>query len=66
MAAEIELEFTRASTATLKNPHDPKLSPDGKYLYVSDVGNNRIAILDADTPRFVSAFGSDHQARRTG
>ena len=43
-AAEIELEYIDASTVALDNPHDLKLSPDGKYLYVSDVGNNRIAV----------------------
>ncbi len=52
-AAEIEFEFIDASTVTLENPHDLKLSPDGKYLYVSDVGNNRIAVLDPNTLRFV-------------
>ena len=33
-----------ASAASLDNPHDLKLSPNGKFLYVSDVGNDRIAI----------------------
>ena len=61
-AAEIELEYIDASTVALDNPHDLKLSPDGKYLYVSDVGNNRIAVLDSNTLRFISAFGSDHQS----
>lgn len=61
-AAEIALEFIAASTAELENPHDLKLSPDGKHLFVSDVGNNRIAVLDPNTLRFVSAFGSDHQS----
>ena len=61
-AAELELKFIAASTAALENPHDLKLSPDGKYLFVSDVENNRIAILDPDTLAFVSAFGSDHQS----
>lgn len=61
-AAEVELKFISASTAKLKNPHDLKLSPDGKYLFVSDVENNRIAILDPGTLAFISAFGSDHQS----
>ena len=52
-AAEIELEFIDASTVALENPHDLKLSPDGKYLYISDVGNNRLAVLDPNTLRFV-------------
>jgi DNA-binding beta-propeller fold protein YncE len=62
LAAELELTYTAASTVGLENPHDLKLSPNGKYLFVSDVGNNRIAVLDPNTLAFVSAFGSDHQS----
>lgn len=54
--------FIAASTAALDNPHDLKLSPDGRYLFVSDVGNNRVAILDPDSLTLVHAFGSDHQS----
>jgi DNA-binding beta-propeller fold protein YncE len=61
-AAELEFKFIAASTVALENPHDLKLSPDGKYLFVSDVGNNRIAILDPKSLALVSAFGSDHQS----
>jgi DNA-binding beta-propeller fold protein YncE len=61
-AAEITPTFVIASSADLKNPHDLKLSPDGRYLFVSDVGNNRIAILDPDSLELVGSFGSDHQS----
>ncbi len=61
-AAEIKPTFLVASNAALNNPHDLKLSPDGKYLFVSDVGNNRIAILDPDSLELVGSFGSDHQS----
>jgi YVTN family beta-propeller protein len=54
--------FAGASSVPLENPHDLKLSPDGKYLFVSDVGNNRVAILDPDTLEFIAEFGSDHQS----
>lgn len=54
--------FIGASSVPLDNPHDLKLSPDGRYLFVSDVGNNRIAILDPDTLSFIAEFGSDHQS----
>ena len=50
-----------ASDAVLDNPHDIKLSPDGEHLFVSDVDNNRVAVLDAKTLRLVDHFGSDHQ-----
>lgn len=61
-AGELKLEFVGASDADLDNPHDLKLSPDGRHLMVSDVGNNRVAILDPDTLALVGAFGSDHQS----
>ncbi len=60
--AQVSAEFVRASSADLDNPHDIKLSPDGRYLFVSDVGNDRVAILDAESLAFVTAFGSDHQS----
>ncbi|NIO41554.1 MAG: hypothetical protein GTO41_16090, partial [Burkholderiales bacterium] len=54
--------YQSASSTSLSNPHDLKLSPDGKYLFVSDVGNDRVVLLDPDTLSFVSAFGDDHQS----
>lgn len=61
-AAQISIEFAGASTAALDNPHDLKLSPDGRYLFVADVGNNRVAILDPETLALVGEFGADHQS----
>ena len=61
-AAEITPTFVVASSAALDNPHDLKLSPDGRYLFVADVGNNRIAILDPDSLELVGSFGADHQS----
>lgn len=60
-AADVALEFLGASSATLGNPHDLKLSPDGRHLLVSDVDNDRIAILDPETLAFIGSFGEDHQ-----
>lgn len=60
--AEPRVEFLAASTTPLNNPHDIKLSPDGRYLFVSDVGNNRIAILDAQSLEMAGEFGADHQS----
>jgi len=54
--------FEHSSTTPLDNPHDLKLSPDGRYLMVSDVGNNRIAILDPESLELLGEFGSDHQS----
>ena len=61
-AAELEVHFLGASTTDLDNPHDLKLSVDGKYLFVSDVGNNRVVLLNPKTLEFVSSFGADHQS----
>jgi DNA-binding beta-propeller fold protein YncE len=60
-ADAFRIEFLGASTAALANPHDIKLSPDGKGLFVADVDNNRVAILDADTLALLGHFGGDHQ-----
>ncbi len=60
--SEPRAEFLAASDTPLSNPHDLKLSPDGKYLFVSDVGKNRVAILDAESLKFVDEFGADHQS----
>jgi tripartite motif-containing protein 71 len=59
--AEPRIEFLGASTASMSNPHDLKLSPDGRYLLVSDVGNNRVLFLDPETLAPLGHFGSDHQ-----
>ncbi len=61
-AESIQATFSIASEAPLSNPHDLKLSPDGKYLFVSDVGNSRVAILDPDSLQLIGEFGADHQA----
>jgi hypothetical protein len=60
-ATELKLTYVNASNAALGNPHDLKLSPDGNYLFVADVDNDRIAILDPDSLALVAEFGSDHQ-----
>ena len=61
-ASELVAEFVRGSETDLENPHDLKLSPDGKFLYVSDVGNNRVVILDPVSLQLVDHFGADHQS----
>jgi DNA-binding beta-propeller fold protein YncE len=61
-AKDLVAEFIRASEVDLENPHDVKLSPDGRYLFVSDVGNNRVAILDPVSLQIVDSFGADHQS----
>ena len=60
-ATSIKLTLVGTSTTPLGNPHDVKLSPDGKYLFVSDVDNDRVAILDPESLALVAEFGADHQ-----
>ena len=60
--AQPSARFIAASNVALNNPHDLKLSPDGKHLFVADVGNNRVAVLDAESLSLVGEFGSDHQS----
>lgn len=62
VSSEPTLEFAGASSAALENPHDLKLTPDGKHLLVSDVGNNRVVFLDPQTLEMIGAFGADHQS----
>ncbi len=58
---EPRFEFLGASRAPLANPHDIKLTPDGKYLLVSDVGFDRVTMLDPESLAFIASFGRDHQ-----
>lgn len=62
LLAEPVVKFLGASTTEMKNPHDLKLSADGRHLYVSDVGSDRVLIIDPETLEPLGAFGSDHQA----
>ena len=62
LANDLSVVYQAASNTPLDNPHDLKLSPDGKYLFVSDLSNNRVVLLDPETLSFVSAFGADHQS----
>lgn len=59
IAAAWRFEFLEASTTSLSNPHDLKLSGDGKVLFVSDVGSGRVVALDPDTLDYVDSFGGD-------
>ncbi len=52
-----QFEFERSSTTPLSNPHDVKLSADGRLLYVADVGSGRVVVLDSATLAAVDAFG---------
>lgn len=61
LAANLTVDYQLASQTSLNNPHDLKLSPDGKYLFVSDTDNSRVVLLDPETLSFIGSFGADHQ-----
>ncbi|WP_455198053.1 NHL repeat-containing protein [Kaarinaea lacus] len=54
-----DLSFVNASAEDYSGPHDITLSADGKRLFVADNNNDRIAVLDADSLKFVFSFGED-------
>lgn len=60
--SDTSYQFVQASEAIFANPHDLKLSPDGKLLFVSDVNNNQVAIIEPDSLALLGKFGADHQA----
>lgn len=61
-AQPLKAVYEHESSLQLDNPHDLKLSPDGRYLMVADVNNNRIAILDPESLAMLGQFGTDHQS----
>ncbi len=61
LADGVRWTFEAASTTPLSNPHDIKLSPDGSRLFVSDVGNNRVVILDPQSLGYIASFGANEQ-----
>ena len=58
-AFAFELVFVNASPQIYAEPHDLVLSPDGRSLYVADNGNNRIAVLDPISLKFITSFGEE-------
>lgn len=51
-----ELVYETASDTVYSHPHDVVLSPDQRYLYVADNGNDRIAVLDPNTLKLLDSF----------
>jgi YVTN family beta-propeller protein len=58
-AEPIAFERLRVSDETFERPHDLLLSADGKHLYVADVGNDVVKVLDPDTLATVGHIGGD-------
>lgn len=47
----------------LAQPHDAAFSPDGKLIYLTDMANSRMVVLEAMTLRLVGSFGADELSR---
>ena len=56
-ASAFELVYENASKREFSKPHDIILSPNGKYLYVADNGNDRIVVLEPYSLRKMGSFG---------
>ena len=55
-AAEVSGTIVAESDRDFSQPHDLVLSPDGDFLYVADVGNDRIKVLDPTTLATLGTF----------
>jgi len=51
------------TTAALSQPHDGALSPDGKRIFVTDMANSQVRVLDAETLRLLNTFGRGELSR---
>lgn len=56
-ATAMDLTFVRGSAQVFAQPHDLVLSPDGRFLYVADNNNHRIAVLDPASLELLGTFG---------
>ena len=56
-AERLEFEAVAASRSVLSRPHDLILAPDGRHLFISDLGNDVVAVMDADTLSVVGKIG---------
>ncbi|WP_455211777.1 NHL repeat-containing protein [Kaarinaea lacus] len=52
-----DIVFVTASSDKFSHPHDLVLDPSGKYLFVSDMNNDSIRILDSQSLKVLGEFG---------
>jgi len=65
VAAQPTLKVTLVAefAGGLSQPHDAAFSPDGKLIYVTDMANSRIRVLEAMTLKDVGTFGENELSR---
>ncbi len=56
-AAAVEPILVAVSDSSFSRPHDLTLSPDGRLLYVADVGNDAVKVLHPDTLATLGVIG---------
>jgi YVTN family beta-propeller protein len=54
----LSFEPAAVSATVFSRPHDLTLSPDGRYLYVADVGNDVVQVLDPAGLSVVGTIGT--------
>ena len=54
----VSATFEAASDASFSRPHDLVLAPDGRLLYVADMGNDVVRVLDPETLATVGQIGA--------
>ncbi len=62
-AGQVTATFEAQSDGSFGNPHDIVLSPDGSRLYVADVNNNAIKVLDPQSLKTIGTFGRGEVSR---
>jgi YVTN family beta-propeller protein len=62
-AAQVTATFEAQSDRSFGNPHDIVLSPDGSRLYVADVNNNAVKVLDPQSLKTIGTFGNGEVSR---
>ncbi len=50
-------EFIQASSGEFERPHDLVLGPENKYLYVADLGNHAVKVLNPYTLKTLGVIG---------
>lgn len=56
-AEEISSAFLAESDGSFSRPHDLTLSPDRRLLFVADMGNDEVKVLDPETLAVVGVIG---------
>lgn len=59
----IKASLVAETTAPMARPHDGAFSPDGKRLFVTDMGNSQVRVFDADSLRLLHTFGRGELSR---